>query len=366
MNGSPTLPGAAGAAYRFIVHSAEEAVRTIQEKLGPHARVVSVRQVDQRGLARLLRAPQLEVIAEVAQPLAISTEEAGPEVNISIPEEMEAVDQNESVSLGGDEDVAGLRSNESRLERLLAKAGISERLLLRWRTSPRWESLQERPLSESLNEVARLLRSEANARPAKALGSRVAFFGPPGVGSTTALCKALTSAVFFRQEAAVVIKLDGDQPNPAEGLAMFCEALDVPLLRSADDLNLVTEECRIYFDAAGPPLRHGSGWKDLGKQLNDHRVSSRVLVLNAAYEADLLKRGYALGKEAGATHVVFTHLDEVPQWGKLWEFMLHGDLVPLFLSCGQNVSGDLREDVFGQMVQRLVGGAAPGAAYSSV
>ena len=52
--------------FRFIVRSAEEAVTVLREQLGPRARVVSVKQVEGKGLARFLRAPKLEVIAEVA------------------------------------------------------------------------------------------------------------------------------------------------------------------------------------------------------------------------------------------------------------------------------------------------------------
>src|SRR5437867_11172298 len=53
------------ARYKFVVSSAEEAVRVLRERLGEHARVVSVRQVEGAGLAKFLRAPKLEVIAEV-------------------------------------------------------------------------------------------------------------------------------------------------------------------------------------------------------------------------------------------------------------------------------------------------------------
>ena len=52
--------------FRFIVRSAEEAVTVLREQLGPRARVISVKQVEGKGLARFLRAPSLEVIAEVA------------------------------------------------------------------------------------------------------------------------------------------------------------------------------------------------------------------------------------------------------------------------------------------------------------
>jgi len=173
------------------------------------------------------------------------------------------------------------------------------------RRSPRWEQLRERPLGEALKEVVEMLRIQWDESTQRPLGTRVAFFGPPGSGSTTALCKALTIDVFFKQHPAVVMKLDGDQPNPTEGLAMFCEALQVPLMRSADELEQIADDHRFYFDATGSPLHDSAAWRSLGRLLGEFYIDSRVLVLNAAYDIDLLKRGYALGYEAGATHVVF-------------------------------------------------------------
>jgi flagellar biosynthesis protein FlhF len=52
--------------YRLVVRSAEEAVRMIRDKLGDHAKVLSVRQIGGEGLKRFISSPKLEVIAEVS------------------------------------------------------------------------------------------------------------------------------------------------------------------------------------------------------------------------------------------------------------------------------------------------------------
>ena len=349
---SPNLPAPVplpGATYRFVVQSAEEAVRIIHEKLGADARVISVKQIGNRGFASLLRAPQLEVIAEVAPKLPPAlAEPAAPPLVSQEDESAWLPDLRASPEC--------LPAALEPLDRLLSRAGIGEQTLARWRSSPRWETLRTRPLGEALKEVVEMLRAQWQDVPARPLGSRVAFFGPPGSGATTALCKALTIDVFFQQQAAVAMKLDGDQPNPIEGLAMFCEALGVPLLRATDDLEQIPKDHRVYVDAMGAPLNDGAAWRDLGRLFGEFYIETRVLVLNAAYEIDLLKRAYTLGREAGATHVVFTHLDEVHRWGKLWELLLGGGLHPMFFSCGQNVSGDVREDTFELMIQHMFGG----------
>src|SRR5947209_20444510 len=56
-----------GATYKFLVRTADEAVQTIRERLGPGAKVLSVRQVGAGGLGGLLGKQKLEVIAQVSE-----------------------------------------------------------------------------------------------------------------------------------------------------------------------------------------------------------------------------------------------------------------------------------------------------------
>jgi flagellar biosynthesis protein FlhF len=79
-----------------------------------------------------------------------------------------------------------------------------------------------------------------------------------------------------------------------------------------------------------------------------------VLVLNAAYDTATLRAAYAAGRELKATHVVFTHLDEVTQWGRLWDFLLDGELQPLFLATGPSLTGDCEEDAFDAVARRTL------------
>ena len=77
-------------AYKFTVQSAAEAVRLILEKLGPQARVLSVRPVPASGLRKFLVGPQLEVIAQVdavpPPPPALAVVSAEPATPTTPPE----------------------------------------------------------------------------------------------------------------------------------------------------------------------------------------------------------------------------------------------------------------------------------------
>jgi flagellar biosynthesis protein FlhF len=208
------------------------------------------------------------------------------------------------------------------------------------------------PLGDALMEIAVILRGDYMRAGMKPLTQRVAFIGTPGTGKTTALCKRLAADVFFRNRKARVLKLDLDRPNPNDALTVFCDAMGVPLARDAADLAEGGADETLYVDFPGVSADSKGEIAEIASALERHQVASRVLVVNAAYDAEMMKRAYAFGEALGATHVVFTHLDELIHWGKLWEFVLGQGLQPLFLSAGQNLAGDFSEQVFDSILDR--------------
>jgi flagellar biosynthesis protein FlhF len=360
----------AGEQYRFVVESAKEAVRVLRERLGDSARVVSVRQVEGAGLAKFLRAPKLEVIAEVvgapASQEAVVEESPAGEVKVDLPEELlatpvapepasvvamepapVAMEKEDSVSVPEPAPIPG-----EDLSRLLTRAGLPPVMLVRIKSQPSWTRIAELPLHMALNEITLLMRDQYQRQPQRALGPRVAFIGAAGAGKTTALCKWLAADVFVRRHQAAVLKVDLERANPSDGLAVFCEALGVPLSRCAADLpNLLPNE-KVYVDLPGIGLGDENEIALYSQALAELAVTTRVLVINAAYEAGIIRQIYEAGARLAATHVVFTHLDELTQWGKLWEFVLGHDLTPLFLSSGQSIAGDFVEAVFPSILAR--------------
>ena len=351
-------PGVPGQKYKFVVSSAEEAVTVIRERLGDKAQVLSVRQVEGEGLARFLRSPKLQVIATV--PEAGAKSEA-PEGAAMPGRAAAAAAAFAATAQGSSEEVNRVSPQAdsprrtaaagagTRFWSILEKAGLPKEFLGRLRQGEAWRDLGEQPLPMALGRAALLLKEAVPVRPGGVLGDRVAFFGSPGVGATTALCKHLATDVFFQQRTPPVLKLDSEEPNSTEGLATFCEVLGVPLLRSEAELG--ETGAPLYLDVPGAILG-GAGGERLGRLLDAHRVSSRVLVVNAAYDRELIQHAYTHGAALGATHVVFTHLDEVPRTGKLWEFALDEKLAPLFACTGRNLAGDLEANVVEFLVER--------------
>lgn len=366
-----------GQKYKFIVKSAEEAASIIREKLGETAQVISVRQVEGEGLARFLKSPKLEIIAQVPSESSEALPSPAPESAAQQSSETEEdflssepsqrrkaprprktrspqEPKRDDADFVPESLVRAMFKNlpTGRLWTILSKAGIPSEFLAQFGERPESRQLNEQPLQTAISHFAMLMRDRAPSR-SLALSNRVAFFGSPGSGSTTALCKQLASDIFLRGRQACVMKLEADEPNSSEGLSMFCEALGVPLLRTRNELKKIDEDTSLYFDIPGMVLT-GKNVRHLQKTFDELGIESRVLVVNAAYERQLIQEAYTRAGSLGATHVVFTHVDEIPRCGKLWEFVLDDGLVPLFASTGQNIAADFDRHIIDLLVRRTL------------
>jgi flagellar biosynthesis protein FlhF len=345
---------------RFVVRSADEAVKVLQERFGGNAKVVSVRQVEGQGLSRFLSAPKLEITAEVSFPEVASDE---PSTVAPEPEVIAAAPVREPEP---ERVVKPVANEESLLVRLVRAAGISAPVLARLQAHGSWHEIERLPAGRALTRVAELLAAELDSLPARPLGNRIVFLGSPGSGKTTALCKLLATDIFLRQRRGVVLKLDLDSANPSDGLSVFCDALGVPCARTVVDVPELDPDTQLYVDLPGLALDDAEHLERLSEELTPLAPTSHVLVLNAAYDPGILKHLCRAGEQVGCTHLVLTHCDELIHWGKLWDVLLGSRLTPLFLSTGQNVAGDVEENVIPAILSRTFPSLGKEAAKEAV
>jgi len=357
-----------GTCYKFTVSSAEEAAALIRERLGPEARVLSVRNLDQPGLSRFWSKPKLEVIAQLGEaPAPERLDETSDEVEM--PDFSGAETPRPPVEAAAVEAAARRFSGEASggppllprtaprtvgLVTLLKRSGLSDLALGRLQSSSFWPSVENAPLHRALVDIGWNIQLQAEARWKGAPLRRAAFFGTPVCGRTTALCKWLGLEVFRRARAGHVVTVEFDRPNSTGTLPVFCEALGVPVARFPAATEPVVPGGFVYFDLPGLSLRDPAANRPIRELLDAEQITERVLVLNAAYDHATLRAAYSAARDLAATHVVFTHLDEVTQWGRLWDYLLDGVLEPLFLCTGPSLTGDCEEDVFGSLVRRTL------------
>lgn len=188
---------------------------------------------------------------------------------------------------------------------------------------------------------------------------RVAFLGSAGSGKTTALAKWITRQIAVGGAVGRVVQVDGSRPVPAILQdAASSVGLKVETLASAGVASA-------GGSASGPAamecialsVTDGEACRSQRRMLDRDEISTRILVLNALYDVGTLRRIAGAGRELGATHVVFTHLDELTHWGRLWELLVEGELSPLFLSTGPSAVGSREDDVVAAVLRRTVPGA---------
>ncbi len=338
---TPSFVPAPGSCYRLVVDSAPQAAELIREKFGQRVQVRSVREVPRTGWRRLLARSRLEVVVQIpggTAPAGAATPEPA-----ALPRSDEAI-----------ADLPAPARPEGALATLLRRGGFSDILLARLGTMLAWPELEAQPLPQGLARLAAEFRRRTATRPARPLPLRAAFFGPAGAGRTSALCKHLAGVVFRRHQTGRVVAVELDRPNPTEQLAVFCEALGVPFLHHPAELVPSDDAGFVFFDLPAVSLRAPALNAGLGRLLAAERIEGRVLVLNAAYDPATLGDAYAAGCDLGATHLVFTHLDEVARWGRLWDYVLGTDLEPLFFSTGPSLTGDCDEDALTTLLQRTL------------
>jgi flagellar biosynthesis protein FlhF len=237
---------------------------------------------------------------------------------------------------------------------LLRRSGFSESIISLLERSATWAELQAMPLHRALVETGRYMQTVVSARPAPAPLTRAAFIGLAGSGRTTALCKWLSTEISRRARSGHVVTVEFDQPVSRGPLPVFCEALGVPLAHFPASTRPATPGGFVYFDLPALSLRDAAANAALAGFLDREQIEQRVLVLNAAYGPAALRAGYARGRELGATHVVFTHLDELTQWGGLWDYLIDGGLEPLFLATGPSLTGECEDEVFDALARRTL------------
>lgn len=331
-----------GLCYKFTVESADQAAAVIRERLGSRARVLSVRTVEASGLSRLWASPKLEVVARVD-----SDEDA---VGPSAP-------QPAQVAAGVEAFPRPAAATPPSLSSLLRRSGVSDIAIGRLQSDPAWPELTALPLHRALVEVGLFLKRQSQGRAPHSVLTRAAFLGTAGSGRTTSLCKWLGIEVFRNRRTGQVQVVEFERPNPVGPLPMLCEALGVPFGRFTAHAEPAGNGGFTYYDMPGISLRDPAENAAIGEFLDREGVEQRVLVLNVAYDQATLRSAYAAGRALGATHLVFTHLDEVQQWGRAWDYLCDGALQPLFLATGPALTGDCNEDVWGAVVRRTLASA---------
>ena len=349
-----------GKKFRLVVRSAEEAVRVIRDKLGENAKVLSVRQVGGTGLKRFVSSPKLEVIAHVPEEASlldqievkglddkvlnsdaapVSSDVKSKPTQDKLPEKTETNFVTEDIEEG-----KGLY--------LLERTGFDQGLLKSLQSWSNWHEISNLPLAEALKEITIGLSDRFRGIQLSPTTNKIAFVGSPGSGKTTTLCKFLANEVFINKNTPNVLKLENGMPNPDDSLRIFCEVIGVTLFREENNFPSPTDQNPLYLDFPGFSLSNTNDWHEAGESLDRLGVDTRVLVVNGAYEKDIIVKEIRLARNLNATHLAITHFDEINNATKLWPILFENGLSPICICNGQNVTGDFSTNIMNLMITK--------------
>ncbi len=246
----------------------------------------------------------------------------------------------------------GSMDSVKRAVSMLKSVGFDDSLIERIRYELDFRSMGDSPAMEIYSQICDWLRKRFPEERASLKGDCRAFIGSNGAGKTAALCKALSSDIFINGMEPTVMKIDSDVPNPSDGLEAFCEIMGAPLYRSMEEIEEYSANRPIYVDMPGLNIGNPESIANCKKNLDAIGADERVIVVNAAYETELIAEAMEAGDRMGATHVVFTHLDETRHAGKLWKFALSSGIQPLFFCYGANPAGDYTMDPFSYLLEK--------------
>ena len=336
--------------YKITVSSAEEAISVLKKNFDDRAKVLSVRQIEGKGLSRFLRKPKLEVIVVVSdkkmgevKPL-VSTKPIAP-VPAVLEKTYNQTFESKKSDIGGP---------KIEIQNLLLKSGFDP-LLVQEFFLKEGSVTKNNSWQRNLNLFLQYLQNAYNQLVFQPVSERVAFIGPSGVGKTLSLCKLLAQEVFIDRQHPCVVQLNGDQPKGQEALGIFCDILSVPFFQEGmQEIPEILPQQRCFFDSEGIDFCDPEEISQLNCKLNQNNVTTRILVLNALYETSFLDFCFEQAARLNATHCVLTHVDECINTIKLWKYILKGGLSPYFFSCGQNLTSDYTTQMFSFLIDKTL------------
>lgn len=311
----------------------------LETRLGPEARVLSVRPQHRPLWKRILEGGRLEIVAELpgpppSQPAGHSSDALAETVI--------------APAVTGEAARVDLRS-------ALQKAGFSERLMF---LSPVREGAAVeagKGLADDVEAFVSGLRRQVEVRPLPEAGAPIAFVSDCHADKNLALSQWLSWEVFTRGARYRVCHVEVGRPNPFLELEVFCQAIGVELMHYLPGKKPGPDRAGLCWDL--PWANGDSEIAEISETLDNNAVPTRVLVQNACYEVERLRSNVRLAQRIGATHLVLTHFDQLRNVAKIWDMLIESELSPLFFSANESLLATVRIDPVEQLARRTLGSA---------
>ena len=357
---------------RFVATTHFEAVQQVQAEIGLDAIVVNTRTIPAKGLARLWKKPQVELLVKpratkepTKQPtpppappkknelLSIygtsPSHPTPPTAENRLPHQTTQTAQSAltshriSSAIPATSEPALSDRPESRCESFLRRIGLDELLIASITDQAALEfASHKRVTNRELLDFCHRRCAQLWQCPKftfrKDTGP-IVLLGAPGVGKTTLIGKWASLLAFRTQRRPRLWKLDGHRANTDQFLDLIAELHQLTLHRFPEFSSNSESNETVFIDIPGADWNDPIQMKALGTQLDRLPPRTHYLVINAAYDTDLIKRQIRAYAAFPIDGLILTHLDEEKRWNKILNITVGTNFPLTIVSGGQNIPG---------------------------
>ena len=382
---------------KFQANTNAEAIMLAMEELGKDAIIMSVKNINPRGIYKLFKKPTVEVTAAIDD--SITADERRQKEREKKQSSIFSVTEDEKQEIKTD-NTQQLEQKLENLQNILEKQiqdkpvkeiedKISDdknleclKLIYNQMVD---NEVDEVFANQIISEIEQTLKKDAPINqilsaiyqkivlklgPSKTMemeegNTRFVFFiGPTGVGKTTTIAKIASSLVMEKKKKVAFVTSDTYRIAAVEQLRTYANILDVPMfvIYDADEMRDLREELQEYdvvlIDTAGRSHKNREQRDDIERLIlsipEGEREIYLVLSVTTKYR-DLLKITETYS-QISDYRLVFTKLDETASLGNILNIRMATGAYLSYSTFGQNVPDDISRTNAQFIAKQLLGG----------
>ena len=383
---------------KFQANTNAEAIMLAMEELGKDAIIMSVKNINPRGIYKLFKKPTVEVTAAIDDSITaderkqkererrqnnifpLQEQEEKNEFKIDNTQQLEQKLENlqniieKQIQEKPVKEIEDKITDDKNLEclKLINNQMIDNEVDEVYANQIIAEIEQTLKKDSPINQILSAIYQKIVLKlgPSKSLeledgNTRFVFFiGPTGVGKTTTIAKIASSLVMEKKKKVAFVTSDTYRIAAVEQLRTYANILDVPMfvIYDADEMKHVREELREYdvvlVDTAGRSHKNREQRDDIERLIlsvpEEEREIYLVLSVTTKYR-DLLKITETYS-QISDYRLVFTKLDETASLGNILNIRMATGAYLSYATFGQNVPDDISRTDAQLIAKQLLGG----------
>ncbi len=383
---------------KFQANTNAEAIMLAMEELGKDAIIMSVKNINPRGIYKLFKKPTVEVTAAIDDSITaderkqkererrqntifpLQEQEEKSEVKVDNTQQLEQKLENlqniieKQIQEKPIKEIEDKITDDKNLECLkliynqMIDNEVDEVYANQIITEIEQTLKKDSPINQILSAIYQKIVLKLG--PSKSLeledgNTRFVFFiGPTGVGKTTTIAKIASSLVMEKKKKVAFVTSDTYRIAAVEQLRTYANILDVPMfvIYDADEMKRVREELCEYdvvlVDTAGRSHKNREQRDDIERLIlsvpEEEREIYLVLSVTTKYR-DLLKITETYS-QISDYRLVFTKLDETASLGNILNIRMATGADLSYATFGQNVPDDISRTDAQLIAKQLLGG----------